>query len=73
MVTLYTLPSCVQCAATYRKMSDRGVEFQVVDLSVNDEALQFVRELGYQQVPVVVAGDRHWSGFVPSEIDALVA
>jgi glutaredoxin-like protein NrdH len=27
--------------------------------------------MGYQQVPVIVAGDDHWSGFRPDKISAL--
>lgn len=73
MVTLFTKPGCVQCVATYRKLTTKGVAFETVDISVNEEALEFVKSLGYSQVPVVVVGDRHWSGFDPDRIDALAA
>ncbi len=32
-----------------------------------------VRGLGYLQAPVVIAGDEHWSGFRPDQINALAA
>ena len=32
-----------------------------------------VRELGYLQAPVVVAGDTHWAGFSPDKINNLAA
>ncbi|MBD8080108.1 glutaredoxin-like protein NrdH [Cellulosimicrobium arenosum] len=70
-VTVYSKPSCVQCEATYRALDKKGVEYTVVDISEDAEALAMVRELGYLQAPVVVAGDEHWSGFRPDQISAL--
>ena len=70
-ITVYSKPSCVQCDATYRALNKRGIEYTVVDLSIDSEALELVRSLGHQQAPVVIAGDDHWSGFRPDRITAL--
>lgn len=70
-VTVYSKPNCVQCDATYRAFDSKGVEYQTVDLSQEPEALDFVRDLGYLQAPVVVAGEQHWSGFRPDQINEL--
>lgn len=72
-VTVYTKPSCVQCTATYRALNARGIEFEIFDVSVDDKALQAVKDLGYLQAPVVIADDEHWSGFRPDKIDELAA
>lgn len=71
MVTVYTLPSCVQCDSTKRVLTKNEIEFETVDLSTNDEAMEYVRTLGYQAAPVVIAGDDHWSGFRPDKLGAL--
>lgn len=71
-ITVYSKPSCVQCNATYRALEQSGIPYQVIDLSLDELALQTVRGLGYLQVPVVVAGDDHWAGFRPDKIKALV-
>lgn len=42
-------------------------------MSVDEEAFEYVKSLGYQSAPVVVAGDDHWSGFLPDRIAALAA
>ena len=34
-VTVYTKPSCVQCNATYRALDSKGIEYEVLDLSVD--------------------------------------
>jgi glutaredoxin-like protein NrdH len=72
-VTVYSKPACVQCDATYRALDKKGVQYTVVDISADAEALDLVRGMGYLQAPVVVAGDDHWSGFRPDQIAKLAA
>ncbi|RUM18088.1 glutaredoxin-like protein NrdH [Rhizobium vallis] len=70
-VTVYSKPACVQCTATYRALDRLGVDYDIVDISQDSEALDRVRSLGYMQAPVVIAGERHWAGFRPDMISAL--
>jgi len=70
-VTVYSKPACVQCVATYREMKKKGIDHNVIDITQDKEAFETVQGLGYMQVPVVVAGDSHWSGFHPEKIGAL--
>lgn len=72
-ITLYSKPGCVQCTATARELERRKLPFDVVDMSVDHEALQHVLKLGYRQAPVVVAGSEHWSGFRPDRIGELAS
>ncbi len=71
VVTVYSKPSCVQCTATYRALDQKGVNYEIVDLTQDQSAFDTVRNLGYMQVPVVVAGEDHWSGFQPDRISSL--
>lgn len=69
-LTVYSKPSCVQCNATYRALDAKGILYDIVDLSESDAALEYVKELGYSQAPVVVVDDQdHWSGFRPDKIE----
>lgn len=72
-ITVYTKPACVQCNATYRALDKAGLEYDIVDISENPEARDYVMALGYLQAPVVVAGEEHWSGFRPDRIKDLTA
>lgn len=72
LVTVYSKPSCVQCNATYRALDGAGITYNAVDVSANDDALTYIKSLGYAQAPVVVAGAEHWSGFRPDKIDEIV-
>ena len=70
-ITVFSKPACVQCDATYRALKKHGLDYTVVDISTDAEALESVKALGYQQAPVVFAGGDHWSGFRPDKIKAL--
>ena len=70
-ITVYTKPACVQCNATYCALDKAGIEYDVIDITENAQARDYVMSLGYLQAPVVVAGENHWSGFRPDEISKL--
>ena len=71
LITVYSKPSCPQCDATYRAMDKKGLSYDVIDISQDAAAFEFVKGLGYMQAPVVVAGERHWAGFRPDQIAAV--
>ncbi|CAN7335304.1 glutaredoxin [Devosia riboflavina] len=70
-ITVYSKPACVQCTATTRALDRKGIDYTVVDISEDADAYARVEEMGYRQVPVVVAGDQHWAGFRPDMIGSL--
>ena len=70
-ITVYTKPACVQCNATYRALDKQGISYDIVDITEEREARDYVMALGHLQAPVVVAGTEHWSGFRPDRIKAL--
>lgn len=70
-ITVYSKPACVQCTATTRALEARGLAFDVIDLTEDGAAFSHVSDLGYRQVPVVIAGEDHWAGFRPDLIGRL--
>ena len=72
-ITLYTKPACVQCKATQKAFDRAGLDYEIVDISLDDEARDYVLALGYLQAPVVMANGEHWSGFRPERISSLAA
>ena len=71
-IIVYSKPDCVQCKATYRALDKYGLNYEVIDVSTDEDALHTVTALGYRQVPVVYANGDHWAGFRPDKIKALV-
>ena len=71
-VTVFSREGCVQCNATYRALDAKGIEYKV--LTVTEDVADDLRELGFQQLPVVKApGMKSWSGFRPDKVDELAA
>ncbi|QRJ60469.1 glutaredoxin-like protein NrdH [Corynebacterium macginleyi] len=70
-ITVYTKPACVQCNATKKALDRAGLEYSVVDVTVDNEARDYIMALGYVQAPVVEAHGEHWSGFRPDLIKNL--
>ncbi len=73
MVTLFTKPGCVQCTMTAKVLTQNKIDYQSVDVTQNQDAFNKVVDMGYRQMPVVVAGEEHWTGFRPDKLNNLVA
>lgn len=80
-ITVYSKPRCPQCDATARLLNRMGAPYTKVDVTEDDVAYAFVKQFGYQQVPVVIVRDlhvegdgrddnivEHWSGFNPDRV-----
>lgn len=72
-VTVYSKPNCVACDATKRYLTDKGIEFDVVDVMADEQASQHVKDLGAQGMPVITAGGHEpIFGFRPDQLTKLV-
>lgn len=73
-VTVYSTEQCSQCVATKKTLERKGIAFEDVKVARTDEAkLEELRGMGFQQFPVVIAGDLKWAGFRPDMIGKLAA
>lgn len=74
-ITVYSKPACVQCNATFRALDKQGLRYQVIDITEDAEAREYVMSLGHLQAPIVVVSDGetidHWSGYRPDTIKAI--
>jgi len=70
-ITVFSKPACTQCNATYRALDKKGLVYNVIDISQDEAGLERLKALGFQQAPVVEAGDDSWSGFRPDKIEEL--
>lgn len=72
-ITVYTKHRCVQCDATIKALDKAGLDYELVDLTIDDDARDYVMALGHLQVPVVVTDTDHWAGFRPDRIRSIAA
>lgn len=74
MITVYSKPSCVQCTATYRALDNKGVGYEVIDLTTQpEEVIDAFKARGLMQAPIVVTDSDEWAGFRPDKVAALPA
>jgi glutaredoxin-like protein NrdH len=71
-VIVYSNPNCVQCDQTKRFLTLKGVEFESKMIQDSPEILPLIEENGYKSAPVVVAGDKSWSGFKLDKLNSLL-
>jgi glutaredoxin-like protein NrdH len=71
-ITVYREPDCAECDATHLALQKSGLAYEVVDITRDAIARDYIRSLGHPEAPVVVAGPEHWSGHRPDRIRALV-
>lgn len=74
-VTVYSKPDCVQCRFTKRELESKSLNYNEIDVTLDDEARVLLQDLGIQQLPAVrvESGDEveWWSGFRIEKLRAL--
>ncbi len=72
-IIVYSKPNCPQCELTKRDMDILGIEYQVVDISQQQDQLQRLAALGFRSAPVVETAVETWAGYDQDKIKALVS
>ena len=73
MIKVYTKPNCQQCNFTKNFINNNGIEAEFIDVTQDEEALSYIKNLGYNTMPVVYVDENtHWFGFRPDELEKLV-
>lgn len=72
MIKVYSKPNCMQCDFTKKHLDRMGLEYQSVDVTADQQALEEVQQMGFHGLPVVVVdGMAPWAGYRPDELDKL--
>lgn len=72
MIKVYSKPNCMQCDFTKKHLDRMGLEYQLVDVTTDQRALDEVQQMGFHGLPVVVADSKApWVGYRPDELDKL--
>lgn len=56
-LTIYTKPGCQYCAAAKQYLNENGIEYVEVDITVNEDKANWLRNQGFKSLPVIYAGD----------------
>ena len=72
MIKVYTKPNCHQCNFTKNFINDNKIEAEFIDVTQDENALSYIKDLGYNAMPVVYVDEQtHWFGFRPDELEKL--
>ena len=71
MITVYSKPACPACLAVRHWLDKAKLDYTLIDVTQDPEALAYVASLGYLSAPVVVTDSEHFSGVHPDRINAL--
>lgn len=74
-VKIYTTPTCGYCAQAKEYLTERGVEFEAVDVTKDPEAFKEMRSItgGGRSVPVIAVGKQVILGFDRDALDKALA
>ena len=72
MITVYSKPQCTQCNKTYKFLEHNNIDFEVVDVTQDQEALLAIKQAGYRSVPVVKTDADEWAGFREDKLKSLL-
>ncbi|GAA0348040.1 glutaredoxin-like protein NrdH [Oceanobacillus oncorhynchi subsp. oncorhynchi] len=69
MIKVYTKNNCPQCDMTKTVLEGEGLEFQAINIEEDNGALEYIKSMGFQATPVIVAeGVVPFSGFRPDKL-----
>jgi glutaredoxin-like protein NrdH len=68
-VIVYSMPDCIECTVVKKMLTEEGLDFEVRDITQNEEYQKEVEKYGFLGVPVTVIGDRAVKGFNPELIE----
>ena len=72
MIKIYSKPNCIKCEMAKRYLTNKGVEFQEIDVLEDDKALALLRDKGYAELPVVDVNGEFHTGFQPNVLVKVV-
>ncbi|SJZ43596.1 ribonucleoside-diphosphate reductase class Ib glutaredoxin subunit [Pilibacter termitis] len=71
MVKVFSKNNCMQCKMVKRFLDERGVAFVEHNIDEEPEYINYLKEKGFQAVPVVETKETTFSGFRPDQLKAL--
>ncbi len=71
-VIVYSTPLCEPCEQLKSYLRERGVEFRVRDLLMDEEAAEALEQHNIWSAPAISVGDEFLEGFDQQRVDALL-
>lgn len=63
MIEVFGKPNCPYCDQAKQLLEAKGIEYEYIDVSKDDDALAFLMDCGLKTVPQCFDGNVHIGGF----------
>ncbi|GGI65606.1 MULTISPECIES: glutaredoxin-like protein NrdH [Enterococcus] len=70
-IKLFSKNNCVQCKMAKRFLTDNQISFEEINLDQEPTAIDWLKEQGFQSVPVITSEARTIVGFRPDQLRQL--
>lgn len=72
-ITLFSKNNCMQCKMTKRFLAENNINFEEVNIDNEPDALGWLKEQGFQSVPVITSDATTVVGFRPDQLRQLAS
>jgi glutaredoxin-like protein NrdH len=56
-VTVFSKPNCVQCRYTKRELESKSLDYNEIDVTIDDGARKMLQDMGISELPAVSVED----------------
>lgn len=70
-VKIFSKNNCIQCTMAKRFLSENNIPFEEINIDVKPTAVDWLKEQGFQSVPVVTSNAETIIGFRPDQLKKL--
>ena len=71
MVKVYSKNNCMQCKMTKRYLNEHSIPYEEVNVDSDPAALEYLKDQGFQSVPVIFGKQQAIIGFRPDQLKSL--
>ena len=72
-IKLFSKNNCMQCKMAKRFLSDNHISFEEINIDNQPEAIEFLKEHGFQSVPIITSDAQTIIGFRPDQLRQLAS
>lgn len=72
-IKLFSKNNCMQCKMAKRFLADNNISFEEINIDNEPSAVDFLREQGFQSVPVITSDATTVVGFRPDQLRQLAS
>lgn len=72
-IKLFSKNNCMQCKMAKRFLSENQIAFEEINIDNQPEAIEFLKDKGFQSVPVITSDARTIVGFRPDQLRELAS